>query len=148
MIIWLTGIPGVGKRPLADALKARLQNGRPIQILDAGDVRRFVNPSCAPPVEEQVATVAWIAKLLAINGIVTIVCCIAPFREQRICIRHKSIEEGVPFYEVWVDSDDIPEDILRRFHYEPPDPPDSRAKVVSNDKWDELAEEVIHELNL
>ena len=148
MVIWLTGIPGVGKRPLAEAIKKQMQNGRPIQILDAGEVRMYVNPTCSPPVEEQVASVAWIANLLAKNDVTTIVCCISPFREQRNCLRHKSFEEGIPFYEVWVDGDDIPEDILRRFHYEPPELPDSRAEVTSNFAWENLAAGVIREIDL
>lgn len=148
MVIWLTGIPGVGKRPLAEALRSKLQNGRRIQILDAGDVRRYVHPTCSPSTEEQVATVAWIAELLAKNDIIVIVCCLSPYREQRNILRHKSEDNGIRFYEVWVDGSDITEDILRQFQYEPPDPPDSRVYVASNEEWDELAESVIHELDL
>jgi adenylylsulfate kinase-like enzyme len=125
-----------------------LQNGRRIQILDAGEVRRFVHPSTSPPIEEQVAAVSWIAGMLAKNDIDVIVCCTAPIRDQRTAIRHKSYEEGVPLFEVWVDGGDITEDLERRFGYEHPDPPDSRAIVTGSDGWEELARRVIFELDI
>jgi adenylylsulfate kinase-like enzyme len=148
MIIWLTGIPGVGKRPLAEALKKALKNGRRIQILDAAQVRYWTHPFAAPPEEQQVAMVAWVAHLLASNDIVTVVCCVSPSRDQRNAIRHKSYEGGVPFHEVWVDGDTIGEDLERRLGYEHPDPPDARATVKGNDGWDELARQVLSELDL
>jgi adenylylsulfate kinase-like enzyme len=148
MVIWLTGIPGVGKRPLAEALKRQLQNGKRIQVLDASEVRAWMHPELNPQVEHQVAAVAWIARLLASNEIDVIVCCMAPIRRQRTSMRHRFYEECLPFHEVWVHGQEITEDLERSLGYERPDPPDSWAVVDSYDGWDDLARHVISELDL
>lgn len=129
-------------------MKRALQNGKRIQVLDAGEVRRWIHPSCSPPMEEQVAAVAWIARLLTQNDIDVIVACMAPDRNQRTTMRHRFYEEGIPFHEVWVDGGDIALDLERRFQYEHPDPPDARAEVIDNESWDKLARQVIAQLNL
>ena len=98
--------------------------------------------------EEQVAAVAWIAKLLAQNDVVVIVCCMAPFREQRLAMRHKSFESGISFYEVWVDGIAVTPELERKFSYEYPDPPDSRVVVKDSTGWDLHAHRVIFELDL
>ncbi len=147
MVIWLTGIPGVGKRNLAEAMRPLLANGRRVQVLDARDVRRWVNPSTAPPMEEQVAGVAWIAKLLATNDIIVIVCCMAPSREQRNELRHSFFDDGVEFYEVWVDGGEVLRTLEDQLCYERPDPPDSRVLVTSTGGWDCLARQVVSEIS-
>jgi len=148
MIIWLTGIPGVGKIFIAHALRDMLRNGRPAQVVNASEVRYFHHPDTAPSVEEQVATVAWVAHLLASNDITTIVSCVSPIKEQRDAIRHRSFDHGIPFYEVWVDAGGSSRYLKRKFQYEPPEPPDARAFITQFGEWDTIARQVLSELDL
>lgn len=148
MVIWLTGIPGLGQVPLAKAIKKLLHNGKRIQILDADSVRRWMYPAVSPTMEEQTAAVAWVTRLLTRNDIDVIVCCMAPDRQQRVTMRHIFFEEGTTFHEVWVDGKDVNEALERRYKYEHPDPPDARAIVTGNDEWETLARRVIFELDL
>jgi len=147
MVIWLTGIPGVGKHKLALALRSLLQNGRKIQILDSSQVRKWVHQSTTPSSREQVAAVAWIARLLTREGANVIVCCTSPNRQQRTALRHKFYEEGTPFYEVWVDGEHVTAEEERKHNYEHPDPPDSRI-ITGTEGWGTLAHRAIFELDL
>lgn len=148
MVIWLTGIPGVGKRHLANALKVLLQNGKRIQVLDAAEVKAWVNPTTHTGDEERVDIVAWVARMLVLNDIGVIVCCVSSKREQRISLRHRFHDEKIPFHEVWVDGETSTEEIEKSIGYERPNPPDYRAVVKSYDGWGELARQVAMALDL
>lgn len=148
MIIWLTGLPGVGKRRVAQALKAYLENGRRIVVLDAAEVASWQSEPLEIPVRIQVQTVAWAAQLLAQAGTVVIVCSVSPSREQRNSIRHKILDEGIPFFEVWVDRKGVTEEQERKLGYEHPDPPDSRVITGSGEEAWALAGRIAFELDL
>jgi len=86
-VIWLTGPSGVGKTTLAKALAERLQSmGYRVEVLDGDGIRSKLYPDLGFSKEEREMhnrVVTEMAKLLAKNGIITIVSVIAPYREWR-----------------------------------------------------------------
>ncbi len=75
--IWITGLPGSGKSTLAHALQARLERESVhAQIVSTDDLRRVMTPKPTYSEEERrsvYATVVYIAKLLNLNGVNTII---------------------------------------------------------------------------
>ena len=86
-VIWLTGPSGVGKTTLAKALAERLQSmGYRVEVLDGDGIRSKLYPDLGFSKEEREMhnrVVTEMAKLLAKNGIITIVSVIAPYRGWR-----------------------------------------------------------------
>ena len=103
-VVWFTGLPGSGKTTIAEALRKKLQNaGYRVELLDGDWVRRTINPDAGFTKEErriQLLRVAWIARLLARNGVITLCSFVSPYRDVRSEIR-KIIEEELPFIEVY-----------------------------------------------
>jgi len=86
-VIWITGPSGTGKTTLANALYKRLSEmGLNVEILDGDGLRSKLYPDLGFSKEERKMhnrIVAQMAKLLAKNGIITIVSAISPFKESR-----------------------------------------------------------------
>ncbi len=86
-VIWLTGPSGVGKTTLARALAEKLQEmGYQVEVLDGDAVRSKLYPDLGFSKEEREMhnrVVAEMAKLLAKNGVITIVAVIAPYKAWR-----------------------------------------------------------------
>ncbi|RLG16858.1 adenylyl-sulfate kinase [Nanoarchaeota archaeon] len=103
-VVWFTVLPGSGKTTIAEALRKKLQNaGYRVELLDGDWVRRTINPDAGFTKEErriQLLRVAWIARLLARNGVITLCSFVSPYRDVRSEIR-KIIEEELPFIEVY-----------------------------------------------
>ncbi len=104
-VIWLTGIPGSGKSTIAFKLKDTLEEmGIRVEVLDGDWVRKTINPDAGFSYDERrrhLLRVAWIARLLARNGVIVIASFVSPYRRVRDEIR-RIIEEEVPFVEVYV----------------------------------------------
>ncbi len=105
MVVWLTGLPGSGKTTIAtrvaDILKKK---GYKVEVLDGDWVRKTINVGAGFTKEERerhLLRVAWIARLLARNGVIVLCSFVSPYRDVRAKIR-RIVEEEVPFYEVWV----------------------------------------------
>ena len=105
MVVWLTGLPGSGKTTIAtrvaDILKKK---GYKVEVLDGDWVRKTINVGAGFTKEERerhLLRVAWIARLLARNGVIVLCSFVSPYRDVRAKIR-EIVEEEVPFYEVWV----------------------------------------------
>ncbi len=101
-VIWLTGIPGSGKTTLALELQKFYENkGTPIEILDGDEIRKTLSKDLGLSPEdrkEHNRRVIFVAKILAKNGVTTIVPLISPYRETRANAR----KEIPNFIEIWV----------------------------------------------
>jgi len=104
LVAWLTGLPGSGKTTIAKAAAGILREmGYRVEVLDGDWVRRTINPDAGYTREERrrhLLRVAWIARLLARNGVIVICSFVSPYRSVRREIR-RIIEEEVPFIEVY-----------------------------------------------
>jgi len=104
-VFWLTGLPGSGKTTIAMGVARRLMDkGYRVEVLDGDWVRKTINVGAGFTREERerhLLRVAWIARLLARNGVIVLCSFVSPYREVRAKIR-SIIEEEIPYYEVWV----------------------------------------------
>lgn len=104
-VCWLTGLPGSGKTCIAENLAEKLRRqGHKVEVLDGDWVRKTINIGAGFTPEERhkhLLRVAWIARLLARNGVIVLCSFVSPYRSVRAEIR-KIIEEEVPFLEVFV----------------------------------------------
>ena len=105
LVAWLTGLPGSGKTTIASSTATRLRDmGYRVEVLDGDWVRKTINPDAGYTREERrrhLLRVAWIARLLARNGVIVLCSFVSPYRSVRAEIR-RIIEEEVPFIEVYV----------------------------------------------
>jgi adenylyl-sulfate kinase len=87
VVIWFTGLSGAGKSTLAEAVAPRLRAlGKKVEILDGDEVRTHLSKGLGYSREDRdtnIARIAFVAHLLARNGVVAITAAISPFRETR-----------------------------------------------------------------
>ncbi|RLG77898.1 MAG: adenylyl-sulfate kinase [Thermoprotei archaeon] len=106
VVAWLTGLPASGKTTIARIVAEKLRSmGYRVELLDGDWVRRTINPDAGFTREERrrhLLRVAWIARLLARNGVVVLCSFVSPYRDVRAEIRKIVEEEGIPFIEVYV----------------------------------------------
>lgn len=85
--LWLTGMSGTGKSTVAAYIAARLrQVGRPVEILDEGEVRESLWSGIGDSKDERNTTVkrlGFVANLLTRNGVAALVPCISPYKSSR-----------------------------------------------------------------
>jgi adenylylsulfate kinase len=90
-VLWLTGLSGAGKSTLADALVPKLAAaGKRVELLDGDLVRTHLSKGLGFSREDRdtnVARIAFVAHLLARNGVFVVVAAISPFRESRDAAR-------------------------------------------------------------
>jgi adenylylsulfate kinase len=86
-VVWFTGLSGAGKSTLAEALAPELRAlGKRVEVLDGDIVRTHFSKGLGFSREDRdanIARVAFVAHLLARNGVVVLVAAISPFREAR-----------------------------------------------------------------
>ena len=92
-VVWLTGLSGAGKTTLAEALIPALEaQGKKIELLDGDLVRTHLSKGLGFSREDRdtnVARIAFVAHLLARNGVVVLVAAISPFRSGRDAARRQ-----------------------------------------------------------
>jgi len=91
VVLWFTGLSGSGKSTLAEAVAPRLvAQGKKVELLDGDVVRTHLSKGLGFSREDRdtnVARIAFVAQLLARNGVVVLVAAISPFRETREAAR-------------------------------------------------------------
>ncbi|MFQ6096637.1 MAG: adenylyl-sulfate kinase [Armatimonadota bacterium] len=101
-VIWLTGIPAAGKSTVAEGLIAALrERAVPVELLDSDTVRAFISPDLrySPEARDQnTKRLAFIAQLLARNGVWTVIAAVSS--QRRFRDRARAMVER--FVEVWV----------------------------------------------
>jgi adenylylsulfate kinase len=87
-VLWMTGLPASGKSTLARLAKRRLEEeyGRYVELLDGDEVRKGLSSDLGlsrEDREEHARRVSYLAKVLARNGVISIVALISPYRTSR-----------------------------------------------------------------
>jgi adenylylsulfate kinase len=105
LVAWLTGLPASGKTTIANGAARILKDmGYKVEVLVGDWVRKTINPEAGFTKEERrrhLLRVAWIARLLARNGVIVLCSFVSPYKDVREEVR-KIVEEEVPFIEVYV----------------------------------------------
>jgi 3',5'-nucleoside bisphosphate phosphatase len=87
LCIWLTGLSGSGKSTVARLAAGQLRDaGYRVEVLDGDDVRQNLCAGLGFSREDRdvnVRRIAWVADLLARNGVVTFVAAVSPYRGAR-----------------------------------------------------------------
>ena len=100
-VIWLTGLPGAGKTTIARNLEPKLKSlGLKVEVFDGDEVRRQLSPDLGFSKKDRelhARRVAYLSKLLAKHGIVSVVSLISPYREFREFARNE-IKDFVEVY--------------------------------------------------
>jgi adenylylsulfate kinase len=103
LTIWLTGLPCSGKSTVARQLARRLlERGRKVEVLDGDIIRQNLSHGLGFTSEDRdrnIRRVAFVAQLLARNGVIVIVALVSPYRSARDEARRSL---GA-FFEVYVD---------------------------------------------
>jgi adenylyl-sulfate kinase len=103
-VIWFTGLSGAGKTTIADALVPRLRARQRVEVLDGDVVRTHLSKGLGFSREDRdtnIARIAFVAHLLARNGVWVVVAAISPYRAARDAAR-AVIERDARFIEVHV----------------------------------------------
>ncbi|WP_394847939.1 adenylyl-sulfate kinase [Pendulispora brunnea] len=86
-VVWFTGLSGAGKSTLAEALLPRLRAaGKKVELLDGDIVRTHLSKGLGYSREDRdinVDRIAFVAHLLARNGVTVLVAAISPYRASR-----------------------------------------------------------------
>ncbi len=100
-MLWLTGLSGAGKSTIAEALVPELRAaGKKVELLDGDVVRTHLSQGLGFSREDRdtnIARIAFVASLLARNGVVVLVSAISPYKETREAAR-RSIDDFVELH--------------------------------------------------
>jgi adenylyl-sulfate kinase len=87
VVLWFTGLSGAGKSTLAEALAPSLRgHGKRVELFDGDVVRTHLSKDLGFSREDRdtnIARIAFVAHLLARNGVTVLVAAISPYREAR-----------------------------------------------------------------
>jgi adenylylsulfate kinase len=102
-VVWLTGLPSSGKTTIAISLKNKLARiGSKAEVLDGDVTRRELSPDLGftkDDMYKHARKVIYLSKILAANGIVSIVSAVSPDKDIRRFVRQQI---GSKFIEVYV----------------------------------------------
>lgn len=106
--IWLTGLPSSGKSTIGFSLEHWLvQQGRLAYVLDGDNIRHGLNKNLgfsAEDRDENIRRIGEVTKLFADAGLISITSFVSPYRADRDRARKLHDEAGIPFIEVFVDT--------------------------------------------
>lgn len=102
----MTGLPSSGKSTIAEGVADRLRTvGRRVQVLDGDEMRSHLTSDLGfsrADREENVRRVGFVASLLSLHGVVTLVPVIAPYAGSRAEVRDLHARAGAAYAEVHV----------------------------------------------
>jgi len=102
-VVWLEGLSGSGKTTLSRGLAPALRSaGWKVEILDGDEVRQMFSPELGynrKDRELHARRVSYVARMLARNGVATLVAMITPYETSRQAAR---ADVETPFEEVWL----------------------------------------------
>ncbi len=105
-VVWFTGLSGSGKSTLSGLLAPELRRrGLKVEVLDGDEVRTHLSRGLGFSREDRDANIlriAYVARLLARNGVAVITAAISPYRETRQTAREMIEADGTPFLEIHV----------------------------------------------
>jgi len=91
VVVWFTGLSGAGKSTIASALAPELvAAGKRVEVLDGDIVRAHLSKGLGFSREDRdtnVARIAFVAHLLARNGVTVLVAAVSPYRKAREAAR-------------------------------------------------------------
>jgi adenylylsulfate kinase len=91
VVVWFTGLSGAGKTTIATALALELRAlGKKVEVLDGDIVRTHLSKGLGFSREDRdinVARIAFVAHLLARNGVYVLVAAVSPYRQTREAAR-------------------------------------------------------------
>lgn len=103
-ILWFTGLSGAGKSTLAQYIGPLIQErGTNVEILDGDEVRENLSKGLGFSKEDRdtnIRRIAYVANLLARNGVCSMTAAISPYRE----IRREARGMAENFVEVYVEA--------------------------------------------
>lgn len=106
--VWFTGLSGAGKSTLAFGVEDYLlQHGIYAYTLDGDNVRHGLSSNLGfspQDREENIRRVAEVSRLFADSGTVCLTSFISPFKKDRQRARNIHVKDGLPFFEVFVDT--------------------------------------------
>lgn len=106
--VWFTGLSGAGKTTVSFAMEEYLvSRGIPAYGLDGDNMRHGLNKNLGfsdEDREENIRRVAEVAKLFADSGVVSLCSFVSPFAKDRDLARELHASNGLPFFEVFVDT--------------------------------------------
>ena len=114
--LWMTGCSGAGKTTIATALEEKLvqEYGKHVYRLDGDNLRTGLNrdlPFSEADRAESVRRTGELSTLFADAGVITLVGLISPYRGDRDLVRKRHEDQGIPFYEIFLD---VPVDELKK----------------------------------
>jgi bifunctional enzyme CysN/CysC len=106
--LWFTGLSGSGKSSVAVLVEQKLlEHGWPAYILDGDNLRHGLNADLGFSMAdraENLRRLAHIATLMADAGLTVLVPAISPLEEHRELARKVHTDQGVEFFEIFVDT--------------------------------------------
>jgi len=106
--LWFTGLSGSGKSSVAVLVEQKLlEHGWPAYILDGDNLRHGLNADLGFSMAdraENLRRLAHIATLMADAGLTVLVPAISPLEEHRELARKVHADQGVEFFEIFVDT--------------------------------------------
>jgi sulfate adenylyltransferase len=103
-VLWFTGFSGAGKSTLAAALKPLIERDVPVEILDGDEFRLHLSQGLGFSKEDRdtnIRRLAFVARLLARNGVVAVAAAISPYAATRAEVKALAEREGIAFVEVF-----------------------------------------------
>lgn len=103
MIVWFTGLSGVGKSTLAQRVGAELVKNRSVEVLDGDELRKMFFRDLGFTKADRdmnAQRVGFIARAVARAGGIAICATISPYRAARDEIRAAAEKDGVRFVEI------------------------------------------------